>query len=132
MYSYCSSPPLWLTVENKAPLASSVPSAPSLERHISAPVGQPASRMQPDRPSVRTSPLPQASATTGPMPIPRRNNGHRRGSTAASYPNRYTGSSLHYIDEVQSMSPADYLAKSPDDYQVPTISLTPPTHVGRG
>ncbi|OQU99829.1 hypothetical protein CLAIMM_05407 [Cladophialophora immunda] len=67
------------------------------------------------------------------MPIPRRNNWQRRGSTAASYPNRYLGSSLHFIEEVQDMSPADFLAKSPDDYHpTPTISLTPPTVVERG
>lgn len=30
------------------------------------------------------------------------------------------------------MSPADYLAKSSEDYQTPTISFTPPTNVDRG
>ncbi|KIW62176.1 hypothetical protein, variant [Phialophora macrospora] len=131
MYSCCSSPLLWLTVERKAPLASSVPSAPSLERHISAPVGQSTSRSQQVRPSLRIS-SHSHTATIGPVPIPRRNSGQRRGSTAASYPNRYTGPNLHHIEEVQDMSPADFLARSPDDFAVPTISLTPPTHVERG
>ncbi|EXJ54749.1 hypothetical protein A1O7_10090 [Cladophialophora yegresii CBS 114405] len=117
-----------------APSASSVPSAPFLERHISAPVGQStSSRIQQGRPAPRTSSLPHSSATIGPVPIPRRSSGQqRRGSTATSYPNRYTGSNLHYIEEVQDMSPADFLARSPDDYAMPTISLTPPTHVERG
>ncbi|EXJ57792.1 uncharacterized protein A1O5_12350 [Cladophialophora psammophila CBS 110553] len=66
------------------------------------------------------------------MPIPRRNNLQRRGSTAGSYPNRYMGPNLHFIEEVQDMSPADFLAKSQDDYQTPTISLTPPIAVERG
>ncbi|ETI20145.1 hypothetical protein G647_08179 [Cladophialophora carrionii CBS 160.54] len=115
------------------PLASSVPSAPSLERHISAPVGQSTSRtIQHGRPAPRTSSQPHTSATIGPVPIPRRTSGQRRGSTAASYPNRYTGPNLHYIEEVQDMSPADFLARSPDDLAMPTISLTPPTHVERG
>ena len=30
------------------------------------------------------------------------------------------------------MSPTDFLAKSTDDYQPPTISVTPPTHMERG
>ncbi|KIX94581.1 uncharacterized protein Z520_09627 [Fonsecaea multimorphosa CBS 102226] len=122
-----------------ASLVSSAPTAHLLERHISAPVvGQSASRIQQGRPSVRTSPLPQTTATTTtsttkPMPIPRRTSWQRRGSTAASYPNRYLGSNLHFIEEVQDMSPADFLAKSPDDYhQTPIISLTPPTVVERG
>src|SRR5260370_624446 len=81
---------------------------------------------------MRPSATVQTSATTGPMPIPRRNSGQRRTSTASSYPNRYNGSSLNFIEEVQDMSPTDYLAKSPEDYQTPTVSLTPPTIVARG
>ncbi|KAJ9603188.1 hypothetical protein H2200_012483 [Cladophialophora chaetospira] len=109
-----------------ASLASSVPSAPSLNRHMHT------SRTQQGRPSVRTSP---PSATTRPVPIPPRNSVQRRGSTAASYSNRYTGPNLHHIQEVQvqDLSPADYLARSPEDYHMPpTISLTPPTNTERG
>ncbi|KIW74460.1 hypothetical protein Z517_12400 [Fonsecaea pedrosoi CBS 271.37] len=131
------------SVHKAVSLASSAPTAHVLERHVSAPVvGQSASRTQPGRPLVRTSPLPPTTtttttttATTKPMPIPRRNSWQRRGSTAASYPNRYLGSNLHFIEEVQVMSPADFLAKSTSDdfHQTPpTISLTPPTVVERG
>ncbi|OAP55547.1 hypothetical protein AYL99_10520 [Fonsecaea erecta] len=127
-------------VHKTASLASSAPTSHVLERHISAPVvGQSAPRTQQGRPSVRTSPIPQTATTTTtttttkPMPIPRRNNWQRRGSTYASYPNRYLGSSLNFIEEVQDMSPADFLAKSPDDYHHnPPGSLTPPTIVERG
>ncbi|EXJ83119.1 hypothetical protein A1O1_06738 [Capronia coronata CBS 617.96] len=115
-------------------MASSAPSAPILERRISAPVGPTASRHQPGQLSMRPSasvPAP-TSATIGPMPIPRRhNNGQRRTSTAASYPHRYNGPNLNFIEEVQDMSPSDFLAKSSDDYHPQTMALTPPPTIGK-
>ena len=133
MYSYCSFPLLWLTGKRKASLASSVPSAPSLERHRSAPVGQVTSRIQQGRPQMRNPALVPTSATTRPVNIPRHSNGQRRSSTAASYPTRYTGSNLHHIEEVQDLSTNDFLAKFPDDRLMPTTSrLAPPPQVERG
>ncbi|EXJ77244.1 hypothetical protein A1O3_10402 [Capronia epimyces CBS 606.96] len=116
-----------------ASLASSAPSAPILERHISAPVGSAPTRHQPGRPSVYSSASVPTSTTIGPMPIPRRQNGQRRTSAAASYPHRYNGPNLNFIQEVQDMSPSDFLARSSEDYHPATVmSLTPPSTQERG
>ncbi|KAK5048091.1 hypothetical protein LTR84_006281 [Exophiala bonariae] len=80
---------------------------------------------------MRPSSSYPASATTGPVLIPRTQINRRRTSAASSFPNRYPGSNLNHIEEVTDMSPADYLAKSIDDYQPPVISFAPPV-VGRG
>ena len=80
---------------------------------------------------MRPSPT-QASATSGPMAIPRSQSNKRRTSAASSFPIRYNGSNLTYIDEVTDMSPADFLAKSVEDCLTPPISLTPPTIGERG
>lgn len=112
-------------------MASSAPSAPFLERHISAPVGLTASRNS-GRTSAHHSPCVQTTAISGPMQIPRRHSSQRRPPTAASYPTRYHGSNLNFIEEVQDLSPSDFLAKSSDDLQPQTLSLTPPTHLERG
>lgn len=117
----------------KASLASSAPSAPLLERHISAPMGQSISRSRSGQTSMRHSPSIQTSATIGPVAIPRPQSSRRRTSASASSPHRYNGSNLNHIEEVVTdMSPADYLAKSIDEYPAPTVSFTPPTVVGRG
>ncbi|KIX05399.1 uncharacterized protein Z518_06271 [Rhinocladiella mackenziei CBS 650.93] len=115
-----------------ASLASSAPAVPFLERQFSEPVGLSPSQNHPGRPPARPSPPVQTSATTGPVPIPRRHGGQRRMSNTASSPNRFNGSNLTFIKEVQDMSPTDYLAKSPEEYRTPTISLTPPKMVERG
>ncbi|KAL2408309.1 hypothetical protein ABEF93_001205 [Exophiala dermatitidis] len=116
------------------------PSAPVLERHISAPVGPAGPRHQhhqPGRSPMRPSSSVPTTATIGPMPIPRQQNGQRRTSAAASYPHRYGRSSLNFIEEVQDMSPSDFLARSrAEDYQTAaampmSLSLTPPTTQAR-
>ncbi|KAI1626304.1 hypothetical protein EDD37DRAFT_338937 [Exophiala viscosa] len=114
-----------------ASMASSPPSAPFLERHTSAPAGSTASRKS-GRTSAHTSPCLPTTDTTGPMLIPRRQSGQRRTPAAASYPTRYHGSNLNFIEEVQDFSPSDFLAKSSVDLQPQTLSSTPPTLVERG
>jgi len=109
-------------------MATSAPSAHYLERHISAPhMSAPLGHTESGRPAGAV----QTSATTGPISIPRRQHrqtGRRTTSSCASYPNRFnSGPPLNLIDEVQDYSPSDYLAKLPDDFQTPTIALTPPT-----
>lgn len=119
----------------KGSMASWAPSAaPVLERHISAPVGPPPASHQAGRVSMRPSvSVPPPSATTGPVPIPRRHNPPRRTNAATSYPLRYNGSNLNFIEEVQDMSPSDFLAKSSsEDYYPSTMSMTPLTTQGRG
>ncbi|KAJ9618555.1 hypothetical protein H2204_012974 [Knufia peltigerae] len=105
-----------------APLASSVPTAPYLERHSSG-------RSQSGRPSMPVSPAVQTTATTTPVLIPRHATAgqQRRTSNAgSSYSSRYQGPNLNYIQEVQDMSPADFLASHGE------LSVTPPMGMERG
>jgi len=86
---------------------------------------------------MRPDPRIQTSCTSGPITIPRarpRSNSGRR--LASSYTPASTRprsqSTLAYIDEVEDLSPTDYLARSPDDYIMPSISLTASPAVERG
>ncbi|KIW14013.1 hypothetical protein PV08_06794 [Exophiala spinifera] len=98
-----------------ASLASSAPTAPCLERHSST-------RSQ----SGPVSPIVQTTATTAPVVVPRHSSGQRRTSNAGSYPNRYQGTNLNYIQEVQDLSPTDFLASHGE------LSMTPPMNMERG
>lgn len=105
-------------------MASTLPSSQPLQRQCSAPAGR-------SQPSSSKFTHAQGSATSSPINIPLHHS--RRVSAAASVPARpFQHTGLGDIDEVQAYSPADYLARSADEYKAPAISVTPSTAVELG
>ncbi|KAK5958491.1 hypothetical protein OHC33_000334 [Knufia fluminis] len=95
---------------SKRPFITMASSAPTLERHLSAP-----SRPTATKPQQTFTQDVKTTAESAPIAIPRRHQatpGRRLSTSGASYPSRsFKPSTLHQIDEVQDYSPKAYLAQ---------------------
>lgn len=75
------------------------------------------------RPVQRPASQVNGTRSTQAVPIPQR---HHRNSVPNASHSSWSRSNLKHIDEVEDYSPADWLARSPDEIALtPTISLTP-------
>ena len=101
---------------------TSRPSAQPLTRHLSAPTGA-ARRNQAARPVQHLASQFNGIKSTAAVSIPQRR--HRNSVPNASH-SSWCRSHLKHIDEIEDYSPADWLARSEDEFAItPTISLTP-------
>src|ERR1700678_1800276 len=100
---------------------TSRPSAQPLTRHLSAPTGA-ARRNQAARPVQHLASQFNGIKSTAAVSIPQRR--HRNSVPNASH-SSWCRSHLKHIDEIDDYSPADWLARSEDEFAItPTISLT--------
>ncbi|KIV97483.1 hypothetical protein, variant [Exophiala mesophila] len=121
----------WSKRAGNAPMASSAPSIPHLERHFSAPTPgrHPTNSPQDRRP--RPSVPVQTSATSFPMPIPTQHGQRQVWPSPFAWPT-HSSPNLPYVQETTNMSPDEYLARPvEDDFVFPLQStLDTPTISG--
>ena len=113
-------------------MASTPPQSYQLQRHYSAPDGY-ARRHQTNHSGQGLVGAYHDSGATQPIAIPSSSHGRfrRHSATNMSHSSRKQAQQLYTHHEVQVYDPAEYLARSPEDFP-PTVTITPSPVLERG